>query len=303
MTVEYKRYEGVIVPLITPMTRDFEVDVPALRRLLEFCAESGIRAFLLAGTTGEAISLSEAKKELLFREARRHLGAAYMLYGGIGGNCLEAVIDRGKRYQELGMDAIVAHTPHYYPLNQDEIYHWYIRLADGIGGPLLLYNIPQTSHHSLDLEIIERLSHHPSLVGIKDSEFLPERLEQLITRYRDRNDFDVYIGPTVFAARTMELGANGFVPSLGNVLPGTMQQIFEAARDGNHMRAQELQAEATGLNDVYLKGKPIGNAIADLKYMLHLMGICGPTVAPPLVDTPGDRAENLKQKAVEFNLV
>jgi len=303
MKTNYKPYRGVIVPLVTPLTSDFKVDSKGLCRLLDHILETGIQGFLLAGTTGEAVSLEESQKTELLSIARRHTGDDVTLFAGIGGNCLAKIVDRGKHYLDLGIDAVVAHTPFYYPLSQSELHRWFELIADQLSGPLLLYNIPQTTHQSLDIETIEALSRHPGIHGVKDSEFKPARLERVIKQFSNRDDFDVYIGPTTFAAQAIELGAKGFIPSLGNVLPAVMHEIFTEASAGNHKAAQSAQERATVLNDLYLKGQPVGNAIADLKCILELMSICEATVCPPLVNSSAERREFLKEKTAEFQLV
>lgn len=303
MNLFREHFRGVIVPLLTPFTPEFQIDPSGYKNLLDSILKTGIRGLLVGGTTGEAASMTEHQVIELVRLTREYSGEEGVVFAGIGGNCLEHVLTRAQAALEAGADAVVAHSPYYYPLFQAELEAWYRRIADAVEGPLLIYNIPQTTDHSIDIEVIERLSHHPQIVGVKDSEFDEKRLEKLIRTFQGRDDFQVYTGPTVFAARAIELGACGFIPSLGNVLPEEMHQIFLQADAENYAEANNVQKRASELNDIYQKGQPAGYAIADLKTLLNIMGICGPTMMPPLTAPSEERRRELEEKATEFRLI
>lgn len=296
-------YRGVIVPLVTPVTATRNVDEAGFRALLDHIASGSVRGFLVGGTTGEAASMEDAQRRRLVEVAREHLGEEAMVYAGIGSNCLSASLRLAREALEVGADAVVAHPPSYYPLLQPEIRQWYLDLADAVPGPLLIYNIPSTTRVSIDLDNIRYLSRHPNIVGVKDSEFDEDRLTAVIAAFRQRKDFQVFAGPTAFGARAIELGAAGFIPSLGNIIPATMQQVFESAERGEVEKAHNLQAEALKLNDVYLKGQTPGYAIADIKALLELMGICSSHMMPPLIKAPPTRRDHLRQLAIEFGLI
>lgn len=303
MAHHYQPYQGVIVPIVTPFQPDGSLDLDGLAKLVRHITGQGVGALLLSGTTGEAVSLTEETRTGLLSHARNIAGDGITLYVGIGGNQFQQVVDRGNHLIEQGADAVVIHSPSYYPLGQENLRAWFEKTADALKGPVLIYNIPQTTHHSVDLDTLETLSHHPNIYGVKDSEFDPTRLEEVIRHFHGRERFQVYIGPTVFASQAIRLGANGFIPSLGNVLPGVMQDIFEKAVAGDFQGAEATQQKATGLNDIYLKGQPVGNAICDLKAILEVMGICRACVSLPLLETPPERKEFLRKQALEFGLI
>ena len=95
------------------------------------------------------------------------------------------------------------------------MYNYYKNLADNIKGPLMLYNIKATTHMSIPVEIIRRLSMHPNIVGLKDSERDLERMEACISISKGREDFAYFCGWAAQSAHSLELGADGIVPSTG----------------------------------------------------------------------------------------
>ena len=90
---------------------------------------------------------------------------------------------------DSGADVVVATLPSYYALTEDAMLRYFDQLANAVGGPMMIYNIPATTHMSIPLKIIDQLSHHHNLVGVKDSERNEERLDESIQLWSDREDF------------------------------------------------------------------------------------------------------------------
>ena len=164
-----KRFSGVIVPMITPFTKEGRIDLDAARRITEHLVTNGVSVFVL-GTTGESASIPDSARPAFVKAVVDQVAGRALVYAGISGNSFITSVDLAKRYFDMGVDAVVAHPPHYYPLTPEHILRYYEALADAIPGPLILYNIPPTTHISIPLEVIEKLSYHPNIVGVKDSE-------------------------------------------------------------------------------------------------------------------------------------
>lgn len=289
-------FRGVVVPLVTPVLASGQLDPDGISRLVDYVLGGGIQGLLVSGTTGECASLTTAQRARLLRLTAEAARGRARLFAGIGSNCLAEAVELARAALDAGYDAVVAHPPGYYQLTQSDLLAWYRHLADATPGPLLLYNIPQTTRHSISLEVVQALSEHPHVAGIKDSEYNIDRLLELITSFHHRPDFSVFIGPTVFSAQAMQAGARGFVPGVGNLAPRLMQDLFIASAAGEHDRAFRLQAKVQALVDVYQTGRTPGQAISDLKTMLHLLGVCPPHVLPPIQPTPASDLPALAEK-------
>lgn len=290
-----KRYDGVIVPMVTPFTDRGDVDPAAAGRIAEFLMRADTSIFLL-GTTGEASSMTvRAKIDLVQSVIQRKAGAT-TIYVGLSDTCLEVSCELASRFSALGADVAVAHVPSYYPLSDDDIVRYFERLADDIDMPLVLYNIPMTTGMSIPLQVIDRLSHHPNIVGLKDSERDSGRLEEAIGRWRDRKDFSFLSGCSALCVSALSLGADGIVPSAGNLAPDLFVELFHALRQGRVQHAKRCQDCADRIADLFQNGRKISQSIPVLKAIMHLRGFCSTKVLAPCTRLGSQQMESLKRE-------
>lgn len=294
------QHGGVVIPMVTPFTADGRVDEPAVRRIVDHLLAGGVGTLLLLGTTGEAASMSRRERVRLVEAAVAHIGGRARVIAGISDDSLDEAAEAAEAYRSLGVDAFMAHVPSYYPLGAPEMQAWFERLADRVPAPLFLYNIPMTTHASIPEDVVETLSHHANIAGIKDSEYDADRMERLLGRFRGRPDFAYFVGPSVMAQRGLELGAAGIVPGVGNVLPRTAQLLFEAARAGDHAAAEAAQQRLKRIGDTYQAGRTVTHGIALLKVALSALGLCSPVVLPPLLPPAESEARAVAAAAVEL---
>jgi dihydrodipicolinate synthase/N-acetylneuraminate lyase len=274
---------GVVVPMVTPFTEEGAIDLPAVERLVDHLLGAGIRDLLLLGTTGEAASMSAAQRLRFLEAVLTRLGGRARTYVGLASNCLEDTLTAARDYAAMGVDALVGHLPSYYPLGAAQMQAWFTRLADGVPRPLYLYNIPMTTRMSIPVETIMALGEHPNIAGMKDSEYDRARMAALLAWRRGRTDFQYFVGPSVMASYGLQLGADGFVPGVGNVVPEACRRLLECARAGDWTGAEAAQADMRRVGDTYMPDRSVGEAIALLKATMHALGLCGPTVLPPLL--------------------
>jgi 4-hydroxy-tetrahydrodipicolinate synthase len=274
---------GVVVPMVTPFTEEGEIDGPAVHRLVDHLLGAGVRDLLLLGTTGEAASLSASQRLRFLETALERLGGRARTYVGLASNSLTDTLAAARAYAVMGVDALVGHLPNYYPLNPAQMHAWFTRLADEVRRPLYLYNIPMTTRMSIPIETVMALGEHPNIVGMKDSEYDRERMATLLEWRRGRADFEYFVGPSVMALYGLRLGADGFVPGVGNVVPEACIRLLGCAREGDWVGAEAAQATMKQVGDTYMPDRSVGDAIALLKATMHALGLCGPTVLPPLL--------------------
>jgi 4-hydroxy-tetrahydrodipicolinate synthase len=277
-----RKYQGVIVPMVTPFTPEGQIDPEGVHRIIDHLVTGGVDGIFALGTTGEAASISMIEKQKMVEAAVGYTKNRTLVYAGISSNCLDESITTAKSYMDLGVDVLVAHVPYYYSLHEDEIFRYFMKLADGITGPLMIYNMPTTTGVSLSIDMAEKLSHHEKIIGLKDSENTPGRLEAAIERFYGRSDFSYVVGCASLSAKGLALGAAGIVPSAANLQPQLYKTLFENARDGNVSAANRLQEQTDRVSAMCQKNRSLGQSLAALKAAMHILGFCGPTVLPPL---------------------
>lgn len=275
------KYRGVVVPMVTPVTENQQLDVAAVERIIEFFAVNGV-APLLMGTTGEGNSVSAADGLLLVETAVKAAKGRILIYAGLTGNCFSEQIRQAEAYTKAGADVIVATLPSYYALTEEQMYGYYKNLADNIAGPLMLYNILATTHMTIPVDVVKRLAEHPNIVGLKDSERDLERMQQCIAFSKERDDFAYFCGWAAQSAYSLSLGGDGIVPSTGNYVPKMFANLYEAAVKGDMALANSLQDETNEIAKIYQAGRTLGQSLTALKVMMQTKGLCEPWMLMPL---------------------
>lgn len=294
-----------IVPLLTPVTATGEIDEAAVHRLVEHVLGGGCQGVMVCGTTGEFASLSIAERLRMVRAAQAAAAGRLTIFGGIGDTSPAHSRDLARAFLEGGADAVVANLPSYYPLTPEMMERYFGGLADAVAGPTYLYNIPQTTRQSIPLEVLEKLSHHPWIVGVKDSEPDGARQEELCRRFAGREDYVVFCGSVALTSRAMRAGADGFVPGAGNVFPRLTRDLMDALAGGANTAeaADRLQARLDAVNAVYQKGRTISQMFGALKAVAEILGLCRRTMVPPLMDATDAEVEQIRGHLRELGLI
>jgi dihydrodipicolinate synthase/N-acetylneuraminate lyase len=288
----HKKYKGVVVPAVTPLTAGFTLDKEAVEKMFDNFRRHGVTPFIL-GTTGEAASLPQSVKQDFLKTAAACKKQGDVLYAGISSNVLEESVAFAKLCFEAGVDVLVATLPNYYPLTPAQMKTYFEQLADKVPGPLMIYNIPPTVHMSIPLEVVAELSHHPNIVGLKDSERNEERLQAALKLRENRNDFCYFAGWAAQSAQTLLKGGDGIIPSTGNFAPGLYNELYNAALQGDAEKAHALQKQSDVLGNVYQSGKTLGESLWALKVLMKKEGLCETYMMPPLHQLSGEEEQKV----------
>ncbi len=286
------KYKGIIVPAVTLLNTTWQLDEAAVEILFESFYTHKISPFIL-GTTGEAASLPPELKKAYIKKAAGLKQAGTVLYSGISANCLEEAVELAKFSFDNGVDAVAATLPAYYPLTEYEMKCFFEELADNAGGPVIIYNIPATTHMSIPLKIIEELSYHPAIIATKDSERSDERLQQSLSLWKQRTDFAHFLGWAARSAIALQNGSAGLIPSTGNVAPEIYSTMWQAVAAGNVALAGRMQYYSDEAGNIYQAGKTLGQSLWALKTLMQHRGIGTAVVMPPLKGLGDAESKNL----------
>ncbi|MFL1011636.1 dihydrodipicolinate synthase family protein [Flavisericum labens] len=278
-----KRFSGVVVPMVTPLNADFTVDVLAVEKIVKRFSENSIHPLVL-GTTGESSSINEEESLKLVEAAVKAKGEGQCIYAGLVGNQVDDLILRGQKYIDLGADCVVATLPSYYGLAPQQMTLFYTTLADSISGPVMMYNIKATTQMSIPLEVVEALSHHDNIWGLKDSERDVERMQICIDRYGNNESFSFFCGWGAQSFGSLKMGADGIVPSTGNYVPEMYKKLYKAALNADWAECEKWQKETDAVAQQYQKDRTLGESLAVLKALMKEKGLCNKTMMPPLTE-------------------
>ncbi len=267
-------FSGVGTALITPFKHG-EIDYAALGKLIDFQIDCGIDALVIAGTTGEASTLSESERYALYEFSRERTMGKIPLILGTGTNDTNTAVKYTKRAAEIGADAALVVTPYYNKGTADGIALHYKKIANCSYLPIMLYNVPQRTGVNLSLSIIYELSKEDNIVGIKEASDSAERLTSL-SEYAD--SLALYSGNDSLTHTVLSLGGLGVISVASNIAPRGMLKITQSFTRGDTKGSLLAQKELSELiRALFLETNP-----APIKYAMFRAGFCAEEIRLPL---------------------
>ncbi|MGH2982338.1 MAG: 4-hydroxy-tetrahydrodipicolinate synthase, partial [Solirubrobacterales bacterium] len=224
---------GVITAMATPFHEDGGLDAAGARRLARYLVENGSHGLVIAGTTGEAPTLSDDEKLTLLRTVREELGEEATLILGTGSNDTLHTVELTKIAADAGADAALVVTPYYNKPNRDGLLAHYGAVSQ-VGLPIVLYNIPSRTALNIEPRLLAELGRLPNVVAVKqanDDELGP--IEGL----------DVLAGNDGVFCRTIEFGGAGGILVSSHVAGARMREIWDAVAEGDLERARGIDDE------------------------------------------------------------
>src|SRR5512136_2363683 len=159
---------GSLVAIATPMHADGALDLPALRKLIDFHVANGTSGIVVVGTTGESPTVDVDEHCLLIRTAVEHCRGRIPVIAGTGGNSTSEAIALTRYAKEVGADYSLSVVPYYNKPSQEGLYRHFKAIAEAVDLPMILYNVPGRTVADMATETTLRLAQVPGIVGIKD---------------------------------------------------------------------------------------------------------------------------------------
>ena len=295
------KYGGAVVPMVTPITAGGAVDETALVRLVEALLAGGVSGIFVLGTTGEGVNVPATQRRLVVERTVTAVAKRAFVYAGLG-DLKPDEHGIANDFFNAGADAVVVHPPISVPVPAADLEQWYRTLLDQVHGPLILYNMPSTTGVSIPLDAVGKLLGHPKLAGIKDSENNSKRLEELLKRFGGKPGFAIFVGVGALMEKGLRLGADGIVPSVGNLIPDVCQNLCTSARRGDWIQVENQFARMNAVAALYQKGRTLNESISVLKAAVHCRGLCEPYVLPPLHTLSASAVEKLQTQMMQLQL-
>jgi 4-hydroxy-tetrahydrodipicolinate synthase len=267
--------------MISPLTAGGTIDAAGLAAHVDRLIEGGVDGIFVLGTSGEGPLLGvDHTRQVIQRTAAAAGGRVPVLAGALEPSTLRTT-EAIRIASDYGADAAVVTTPYYIEADDSGIRDHFLNVASRSPLPVVLYNIPSKTHHTLTPAIVAELVGTPNIVGIKDSHGDWDAFQRLLALRRP--GFSVLQGAEFLSARSVLAGADGLVPGLSNVFPALFAALLAAGRAGNSEEAQALQAQADQLGTLHTHG----HWLACLKYAVSRVGQTFPDTlvqAAPLTD-------------------
>jgi 4-hydroxy-2-oxoglutarate aldolase len=284
-------FEGVFAPLTTPF-RGEALAVERLQKNIEQWNATDLAGYVLLGATGEAPMLNELERDRLLVAAREAIPAGKAFVAGTGADSTFHTVAQTRRAAELGADAVIVVTPHYFTRAftgaAAQVRHYHA-VADASPVPVLICNDPVNTGIDLGADTVATIATHPNVRGIEEASGDMPQVVQIIDQ--TPKTFHVLVGSAAALLPALTIGTSGGVLALALIAAREFCQIYDLALGGRWHEARELAARMM-VADRGVSGR---HGIGGLKAALDLQGFFGGPCRPPLATPDGDDIEDIKE--------
>jgi len=286
---------GVFPPIPTPFDAEGEVAIQALVENLERWNAYDLAGYVVLGSNGEAVYLTQEEKVRVWEAARQAIPPHKLMIAGTGCESTRETVALTRLAAQAGADAALLVTPHYYggKMTPEGLVHHYQAVAEVSPIPVVMYNVPKFTHVDMDAATIARAARHSNVIGLKDSSGNVVRLADVVRLAGP--DFQVMVGTANAFFAGLALGAVGGVLALANIAPQKSLDMYRLFRAGRWDEAAELQRRMIPVNTA-VTGR---FGIAGLKVAMDMLGYYGGPVRSPLMGLGEDERQALREVLVE----
>jgi len=233
MSTRAEAFAGVSVAITTPF-RDGEIDYPALREQIEFQIAAGTRCLCPVGTTGESPTLSHDEHDRVIAEVVQYAAGRIMVMPGTGSNSTREALRLTTWAAKVGADAALVVAPYYNKPTQEGFYQHFKALAETVGLPICIYNIPGRTAKNIEPETIARLAELPNIAMVKEATGSLDQASQTLAL----TDLTLLSGDDSLTLPLLAIGGRGVISVVGNIVPQDMRALCEAFDRGDLAEAQ-----------------------------------------------------------------
>ena len=284
-------FYGSMPALVTPF-QNGQLDLDALKKLVDWHVDQGSNALVPVGTTGESPTLSHEEHDLVVETVVQQAAGRIPVIAGAGSNNTSETVRLVKAAKAAGADAALVVTPYYNKPTQRGMIAHFTAAAD-CGLPIIIYNIPPRSVVDMSVETMAELAKHEFIVGVKDATADVSRVPQ--QRHACGHDFIQLSGEDPTAIGFNAQGGTGCISVTANVAPKMCAELQEATRDGDYAGALKIQDRLQPLHEAIFTEPGLCGA----KYGMSLLGLISDEVREPLV-TLSDGTKSKVKEAMQF---
>jgi 4-hydroxy-tetrahydrodipicolinate synthase len=238
MATKGDAFAGLSVALTTPF-RDGELDLESFRKQIEFQIAAGTHCLVPVGTTGESPTLSHEEHERVIAAAVEFAAGRIKVMPGTGSNSTREALRLTSWAARKGADAALVVAPYYNKPTQDGLYQHFKALADAVGIPLCVYNIPGRTGRNIEPETLARMAELPNITMVKEAAGSIDQVSQIIAL----SNLTILSGDDSMTLPMLAVGARGVVSVAGNIVPRDVLAMLASFDAGNIAEARRWHAK------------------------------------------------------------
>lgn len=290
--------KGIIPPLTTPFDSNGDLAPDKLQANIQLFNKFELSGYLLLGSNGEFVMLSDEEKIEVLRAGREVIPKEKIMLAGTGCQSTRETIWLTGKAAEAGADAALVLNPFYYKgsMTRQALSDHFKAVADDSPIPVLIYNMPASTGIDMEAQLIIELANHPNIVGLKDSGSNLVKLGEILNSVGP--DFSVFSGSAGLLLPALSIGAVGGILAYANIAPQQAIDLYSHFRKNQFTDAQSIQLNIIELNTIVTRqfGVPA------LKLAMDKLGLYGGPVRSPLLPLDGKAAQNLVERIEDSGL-
>ena len=285
--------KGIIPAMVTPLTQDYKVNEPALRKMIDYFIKGGVHGLFVVGTSGEFYGFSPEERRSIFEITVDETKGRVPVYAGANGITTREAVELTQLAEDCKVDAVSVLTPMFISVTQQELYDHYVSIAQSTSLPMLMYNNVTKTNVNISADTVARLSEIENIVGVKDSSGDFTLTGEYIRKTRGK-EFSVLCGRDTLIHACLCYGGHGAITACANIAPRLMADIYDKYVAGDVAGSLEAQFLSAPIRMAF----NLGSFPTVLKESLQLLGIdAGPSFAP--VGTMSAENKELLKKALK----
>lgn len=288
-------FTGAGVALVTPFTEDGKVNYPKLKELIEYQIANKTDAIIIAGTTGEAPTLSDEEHKEIIRFTVQTVAKRIPVIAGAGSNNTIYGTQNAVFAEQAGADALLLVTPYYNKTTQAGLIKHFYYYADHVNIPIIVYSVPSRTGVNITADTCIELAKHKNIIGIKEATGNISQVAEIAAKCPD---FHIYSGNDDMIVPIMSLGGKGVISVFSNIAPRQAHDICDAYAKGDVQKARDMQLEYLPLiNALFSEVNPI-----PVKNAMNYLGFDVGKTRMPLFEMDAAKADMLHKIIDHYNL-
>ena len=289
-------FTGAATAIVTPF-KNGEVDYDSFGALIDFQLDGGIDALVVAGTTGEASTLTDDEHIGVIKYAVEKVNGRVPVIAGTGSNDTAYGIDLSRQACAVGADALLVVTPYYNKATPKGLIKNFIATADAVSKPIILYNVPSRTGCNISLPVYKELVKHENIVATKEASGNLSAIAQIADECGDY--LDIYSGNDDQIVPILSLGGKGVISVFSNVLPRETHELCKAWFEGDVQKALRFQLDYLKLmNALFMEVNPV-----PVKTACGMLGLCSDEMRLPLCEMEDANKTRLEAILKEYGLL
>ncbi len=289
-------FTGSGVAIITPFTKDMQVNYEGLEKLIDFQIDGGTDCIVICGTTGEASTLSDEEHLECIKVAVDHTNRRVPVIAGTGSNNTAHSIELSTKAEQLGVDGILQVTPYYNKTTQKGLVQHFTSIANSVNVPVVLYNVPSRTGLNINPTTAATLSYVDNIVAIKEASGNISHITDLMHKCEGR--LDLYSGNDNQIVPLLSLGGKGVISVVANILPREIHDLVMKYINGDTKGSLDLQMKLHDLiGSIFCEVNPI-----PVKAAMNYMGLPAGPCRLPLTDMEPQSIQILKSAMGNYGI-